>query len=307
MPAHHRGRGFTLIELIVSIVLISIISLAAAPLLRIPLTTWLDASRRAELSQSLDIVHAKLADDLQRALPNSVRLRQVGPRLYLETLEVRAWGRARAGSSSPAAQACPALCSATPGLEDVLEAGCNENCFTSLGQLNGDTPVPGTDWVVVNPLGPGIPNGDPYFGGNVAVAGGIKTRLSNVAPAADGNRIDVAAHNFPALSAGNRFYIVATPVTWECNANTLRLTRYWNYPVSAVQPVAFAPGTPSAPLATTVTNCNAALPPFRYQRTGSLNRGGIVHVSLQLTGAAANGQPGERVQFVASLPVSEGP
>lgn len=302
-PPRPRQHGFTLIEMIVSIVLIAILAMAAAPMMRLPLVTWMDATRRAELAQSLDTVQSKLADDLRRALPNSVRIRQVGVnRSYLETLEVRAWGRARDGASG-AAQACPAQCSG-PLLEDQLESGCNETCFTSLGPLEGDLPVAGSDWVVVNPIGPGVPLGDPYFGGNVAVANGIKTRLTNLGPVANERRIDIAAHNFPAMAASRRFYIVATPVTWECNRATGRLTRYWGYPVAAVQPVAFGPGTASAPLATAVTDCNNA---FRYQPAGGMGRGGIVHARLQLSLTAVDTQQADRVQFVAALPVSEGP
>ena len=294
------ARGFTLIEMIIAIVLVAILAMAAAPMLRLPLTTWNDASRRAELAQSLDTVHAKLADDLRRALPNSVRIRTVGTRVYLETLEVRARGRARADTSG-AAQACPASCS-TAGRDDLLEAGCSETCFTALGTLEGEVPVPGTDWVVVNPLGPGVPSGDPYFGGNVAVANGIKTRLNAVAAAADGQRLDIAAHTFPALPTGNTFYLVATPVTWECNLTTRQLVRRWGYPVSAVQPVAFGGATPSAPLATTVDACS-----FRYQPAGSLGRGGVVHATVRLSLNVTATAQAERVQFVAALPVSEGP
>src|SRR5439155_13518082 len=92
-----RHHGFTLVEMVVSIALISIIALVAAPMLRLPLSAWLDATRRAEMTNALEAVNSKLADDLRRALPNSVRVRTVGARGLLETLEVRAWGRHRAG------------------------------------------------------------------------------------------------------------------------------------------------------------------------------------------------------------------
>lgn len=295
-----RQAGFTLIEMIISIVIIALLALVSAPMLRLPLSAWLDATRRAELTQSLDTVHSKLADDLRRALPNSVRVRTVGTRVFLETLEVRAWGRHRAAASG-AGQVCPATCTAG-GLEDVLEAGCNETCFTSLGPLEGDTPVGGADWVVVNPLGPGVAGGDPYFGGNVAVAGGIKTRLTDVAAAPDGNRLRIGAHNFPGLSPNRRFYLVATPVTWDCNPATRTLTRRWGYPISAVQPVAFAAATLSAPLANTVAACT-----IRYQAAGGLGRGGVVQLSLRLSQVAAGTAIPEVADLVATLPVSEAP
>jgi MSHA biogenesis protein MshO len=295
-----RGSsGFTLIEMIISIVIIGILALVAAPMLRLPLSAWLDTTRRGQLTQSLDTVQSKLADDLRRALPNSVRVRQVGTRQFLEYLEVRGWGRHRAGASG-AGQVCPAVCSGA-GLEDALQSGCSETCFTSLGPLDGDPPV-ANDWVVVNPLGPAMPGGDPYFGGNVAVAGGIKSRLTDIVPAPDGNRVRIAAHNFPSLSTSRRFYIVATPVTWDCNPLTGQLTRRWGYPIAAVQPVAFAGATPSAPLATNVNACT-----IRYQPAGSLGRGGVVQLALRLRLVAPDTQIPETVDLAMTLPVSEGP
>ncbi len=292
-------RGFTLVEMVVAITVIGVLALAAVPLLRLPLAAWLDASRRAQLSQSLDGVQAKLADDFRRALPNSVRIRQVGGRVLVETLEVRASGRHRAGPSG-GAQVCPATCAAA-GANDALEAACSESCFTSLGALDGDAPLPG-DWLVVNPLGPGVPAGDPYFGGNAAVGGGIKTRLQNTAAVADGQRLRVAAHVFPALSANRRFYLVSTPVTWDCDPGTQRLTRRWGYPIAAAQPVAFGGGVAAAPAATGIVACSV-----RYQAAGSSGRGGLVSFSVRIAQAAADTNVSEQVELVAMLPVSEGP
>lgn len=297
-PLH--ARGFTLVEMVIAISLIGLLALVAAPMLRLPLGAWLDATRRAEMTNSIEAMNAKLADDLKRALPNSVRVRQVGARVLLEVLEVRAWGRHRAGPSG-GAQVCPAVC-AGAGAHDVLEAACPETCFTSIGTLEGDPPVAGSDWVVVNPLGPGVPAGDPYFGANVAVAGGIKARLASIAAAPDGSQLRIAAHTFPALAASRRFYVVATPVTWDCDPGTQRLTRRWNYPVAAVQPIAFAVGAGAAPMATQVGACA-----IRYVAAGSQGRGGLVHLEVRLSVPAADTQVPEQALWTATFAVSEGP
>lgn len=296
-----RARGFTLVEMVVAITLISLLALVAAPMLRLPLTAWLDATRRSEMTNSMEAMNAKLADDLRRALPNSVRVRQVGARVLLEMLEVRAWGRHRAGPSG-GAQVCPASACGAAGAQDVFNAACSETCFTSIGPLEGDAPVVGADWVVVNPLGPGVPAGDPYFGGNVAVANGIKTRLTTLGAAPDGNQLRIAAHTFPALSGSRRFYVVATPVTWDCDPGTQRLTRRWNYAVAALQPAAFPAAANAAPMATQVSACT-----IRYAAAGSLGRGGLVHLQLRLSVPAADTQVPEVAQWTASFAVSEGP
>jgi MSHA biogenesis protein MshO len=265
-PEHQppRAAGFTLVEMVVAMTLLSVLALAAVPMLRLPMTAYMDVQRRADAAQTLDAVHAKLTSDLAGALPGSVRARQAGARWFVEYLEVRASGRHRAGLSG-APQACPATCS-VPANNDSLEAACTERCFTALGALAGGTPAPGTDWVVVNPQGVGVPGGDPWVGGNVAVAGGIKTRLAATAAAADGLRLTIQPHSFPALAATRRFWIVSQPVSWECNPTTGRLTRHWGYPIAAVQPVAFGGGN-SAPMADGIAACS-----FRVTQAGGEGR-----------------------------------
>jgi MSHA biogenesis protein MshO len=297
-PAAH---GFTLVELVVSIALIGILAVAAAPLLRLPLAAWMDATRRAGLSNELDTVQSKLADDLQRALPFSVRIRSVGNRHLLEMLEVRAVGRFRGGASGVAARFCtPPPPSCTAANADALEAACNETCFTSLGALDGDTPQP-NDWVVTGASSAIGLAGDPYFGGNVGVAGGVKTRLVSMAaatPTADTNGFRIAAHQFNTLSPNKRFYVVSTPVTWDCNPATGQLTRRWGYAINATQPVNIVGGN-AAPLATRVSFCEfrpanplAALPNNREPDR--------VHVQLRLSQAAAESNVVETVELNTS-------
>lgn len=297
-PARRQARGFTLVELIVSITLLSTLALVAVPMLRIPMTAYLEASARAGVTTELDTVQARLSADLARALPNSIRLRTVGARQLLEFLEVRAEGRHRNGLSL-GPQSCPALCS-LPANNDSLEAVCTERCFMSLGTLAGDVPVPGVDYVVVNPLGPGVPGGDPYAGGAVAVAGGIKSRLTGTLAVAGNTRLSIAPHAFPALAASRRFYVVSGPVSYECDPATQLLRRYDGYAIGVLQPAAFG-GAQSAPLATGVSACS-----FSYTRTGTSGRGGVVSLWLRLTRPVSAGAPPEFSELVLTAPVSEG-
>ena len=252
-----RARGFTLVEMVVAITLIGILATVTVPLLGLPISAHLDTARRATLASELDATVARLRADLATALPNSVRLRQVGARYFLEYLEVRASGRYRSAPASPAvAQFCPATCS-VPNANDTMEfAICNESCFTSIGPLDGGTPVPGNDWVVIAATAAA-----PY-------AAATRTRLQGVLAVAGGSRVTMTPHNFALAAANKRFYIVATPVTYECNPATRRLTRHSGYAIAVAQPANFPPGAISAPLATNVALCD--LPKIQQTVSGVL-------------------------------------
>lgn len=274
--------------MVISIALIGTIAVMATPLLRLPLAAWGDASRRADLVQAAGAVHSLLAQDLQRALPGSVRLRTLGARAVLEMLEVRAEGRYRAGTGGTGV--CPVACAA-PANRDALQLGCADTCFTSLGLLEGDPPVGGADWVVV--LGGAAP--DPYLGGNAAVPGGIKTRLADVAVAPQGQRVRHGAHNFLAGSAERRFYIVSTPVTWDCNPAARTLRRLSGYPVTALQALAPLGATSDVLVSDGVSACQWLLQP------GPGASGGTLLARVQLERGAPGGTQPERFEHVAQF------
>lgn len=293
MPRRPRlVRGFSLVEMVIAIALIGLLAVAAAPLLKLPLSAWLDASRRSGLAAQIHATEGLVAQDLARALPGSVRVRQIGARVLVEFVEVRASGRYRAGPSG-AAQACPATCSGA-GRHDLLEPGCADGCFTSLGPLLGEAAVPGNDWVIVNPLGPGVAGGDPYFGGNVRVNGGIKTRLQALAAAADGQRLTIAAHAYPNASAQRRFYIASGPVTLDCNPATRTLVRHSGYPFAATQPAAFGAAV-SATVVGNVAACGIEL------------NNGLLQWNLRLATTAADTGLAEIVQWTAQFALREQP
>lgn len=290
-------RGFTLVELVISITLVGVLAVVAVPMLRLPMTAYMDAAHRADLTSELDVSVGKLRDDFAQALPNSVRTTQVGARWFIEYLEVRAWGRYRTLAAIPAGpQSCP-----NPADTDVLQLTLNEACFITFGPLQGNAPVLGTDWVVVNPLASVGVVGNPYFGGVATPAGGIKSRLQTVVPALlpGSSRITMLPHQMPAGAPSRQFYIVSTPVSYECNPATRRLTRYSGYAITAAQPTAFAAGN-SAPLATLISACS-----IRYQATGAPGRGGVVSVWLRFTlNAAGTGVP-ESIDSFSEFSVRE--
>jgi MSHA biogenesis protein MshO len=297
MRSSHNGpcgrriaHGFTLVELIVSIMLLGLLAVAVVPMLQLPMRAYLDATRRAELSAELDVSASKLRDDLAQALPNSMRVRQVGSNWYLEYLQVRSIGRYRSADAMPAAAPlCPASCTGT-GARDSLQFGSPDSCFATLGPLQGATAAAGSDYVVINPLA-----GTVYTGG--ASANGWKTRLQGITPVTGGSCVRMTANSFTMPAANRRVYIVAQPVSYVCNPGTGSLTRVWGYAIGATQPVAFG-AAPSAPLATHVGACSFAVTPTGPPATPS---GHLVSVGLSLTrsaeGIGATESAEARLQF----------
>ena len=83
-----RGRGFTLIELIVVIVLLGIVGLASTSLIRFGALIFTDIANRDEILSSSRFVIERLNRELREALPNSVRETNTGAIQCLEYIPV---------------------------------------------------------------------------------------------------------------------------------------------------------------------------------------------------------------------------
>ncbi len=229
--------GFTLIEMVISIAALGVLAAAAALFLRGPIASFFDTERRADLAESSLLTAARLADDLAHAVPNSVRVRNAGGRVYIEFLPLRrdnvgepSQGRYRGGG---------------PG--DALTPGASDTSFDVLGfplaAQNGD-------WIVINNHAPGAN----VWGGN--------TRVRYTGPGGVVNTMSFAAHTFPADSSERRFQVATQPVSYVCDPAAGQLRRIEGYgdPVSA-QPLVFGAGASNRQLAEDVRRCSAlALP-----------------------------------------------
>ena len=94
-----REAGFTLAEMVIVIVVLGIVSAAAAVFISAPVDAYFDVSRRAHLSDVADTALRRISRDLQRAAPNSVRVAGActgAAACYIEYAPVVAGGRYRA-------------------------------------------------------------------------------------------------------------------------------------------------------------------------------------------------------------------
>lgn len=267
-------RGFTLVEMIVSIVITGIIVAIVAVFGRGQIEAYLDVSNRADLSDAADTALRRVGRDLQSALPNSVR--QSGN--FIEFVPITDAGRYRADVGGAAG-------------DDMLDFGSNsDGSFDVFGP-----PVTigaGEELVIFNL---GQPGSDVYAGTSrrAATAG---VGLSKVVFNPNGAQ-------FPLASPQSRFQIVGTPVTYECAPNPGNpalgtVTRRWGYGFQGTQPVAadFAVlGGQTSVLVGDVAACA-----FNYT-PAVLQRNGLVVLRLTLT------RNGESVQLLHQIDVLNTP
>ena len=261
-------RGFTLLEMIVVIVATGIIGGAVAVFVRTPVQAYLDTVGRAALSDVGDLALKRITRDLRTALPNSVRVSNVGTATYVEFLQTRTGGRYRAVSDSS-------------GLGDVLDFSAADTAFDTSQPLSvlTDEVILNTDRVVIYNLG--IPGADAYNGDNTSL-------ISSTAAGALANegRINFAAKQFPLASPGNRYQVISGPVTYGCDTATGLITRYWGYAIAAAQPT--PPAGAGLSTAVLVGETNGSLPlkvascQFTYTNNVVAQRNGLVLMQLQL-------------------------
>lgn len=233
------GRGFTLVEMIISIVITGIVVSMVAIFGRNQVNAYIDVGNRAELSDAADTALRRIARDLQSALPNSVRNASAG---FLEFVPIRDAGRYRAELSAT-------------GTGNVLD-------FTSSGDDSFDVLGPAVtvlagDQLVIFNLGQA---GSDVYEGTSRRAATAGAGLSTVNFTSTGTQ-------FPLASPSNRFQIVGTPVTYECSGN--QLLRRSGYGFQLAQPTNFAAlGGSVSVLAENVTNCIFSYTPAVLQRNG---------------------------------------
>ena len=266
-PFFPVDRGFTLVEMIISIVITGIIVSMVAMFGRGQVDAYMDAGNRAELSDSADTTLRRIARELQAALPNSVRLSGD----FLEFVPIRDAGRYRAELNST-------------GGGDILNFGSNtDSAFDVLGP--SVTILAGDQLVVFNL---GQPGSDVYEGTSrrVATAG---AGLNNVSFAPAGTQ-------FPLASPQNRFQVVGGPVIYECSVAAGQLIRRSGFAFGHAWPPNTATlGGGTAVMADNVSNCA-----FNYV-PAILQRNGLVVLRLTLT------RNGESVELLHQVDVQNTP
>ena len=268
----HSTTGFTLIEMVVVIVITGVIAASVAVFLKLPVQGYVDAARRAEISDIADTSLRRMKLDLRLALPNSIRITDGGK--TLELLLTRTGGRYR-----------------TEGV-GFLDFSQATSSFAQLGPLSsglGMSIVAGDKLVIYNL---GIAGADAYAGDNSA-------DISSVNTAAPSEPVfSYNAKKFPFESPEARFQVVEGPVSYVCDTTSGKLTRYAVYPITPTQPTAAGLAASSAQRGLAANNVSACA--FTYT-PGVTARSGVAALSLKIT------LNGESVQLYQEAHVSNVP
>lgn len=264
--ARHLQRGMTMVEAIIVIVITGIIGSVVALFIRLPVQGYTDSVERAAATDLADASLRRMTRDLRLALPNSVRVGGAGSN-WIEFLQTSGGLRYLADDDTN---------TSVPPAPWLDWENAARRTFTVVGGVSGDRhpPVAG-DYLVVYNLGETQEPGNAYN-----CAGPCnRARIASVTT----STITLEANPFAAQAAagvaltspGRRAHVVTSAVTYGCDTATGRLTRYWDYPISATQQMPPA-GAKSALLASGISQCQ-----FRYANLAS-QRSGLIGISLTL-------------------------
>lgn len=272
MIARRVPAGFTLIEAIVAIVVTGILSAIVATFIARPVEGYVDAVRRAELTDAADLALRRITRDLRLALPNSLRVTNAAGMNYIEFIMTSAGGRYRDPGDG------------STGGDFLSFADPLDLTFNVLGTMPANPAIVANDFVVVFNLGPGYSPADAYQRGAAACDATPAAPGCNIAQVVSvaGNTITLDANPFasqtpPLPSPTNRFQVIpggVRAVTYACPDASGTLTRYWNYGFNAAQPTPPAGG--SSAVVATGARCAVSY------TTGGTGRNGVLFVQLTL-------------------------
>ena len=262
-----------MIELVMVIVILGVIGGMVAVFMKNPIDAYFASARRAALTDVADTAVRRMARDLRKALPNSVRLCPAGINgvMFIPT---KTGGRYR-------------TVDAAEGDGTALNFEAADTSFNMLGN-NNDLPanqqiVP-HDVIAVYNLG--ISGADAYASENT-------TEVSGVAPGTETTITLSSGKQFPLASGSNRFHVIPVAekvVSYVCTASgQLRRTASTTFDTTC-------PAT-GAVLADQVGSCT-----FVYNGS-DLQRNALVQITLRFTDSSS----GESVSLYHEVHVDNTP
>jgi MSHA biogenesis protein MshO len=282
------ARGFTLIELVITIAVGSVVVAFMAMFIVTPMTIYTSQTRRAMLVDAADSALRFIGRDLRAALPNSVRVSASGSVTALELLATA--DGARYQDSGPLSNPALALDLTAPDAAFATTVP-----FTQL-----PLPLPWTsNAYYLSIYNVGVPGADAYEMANVITPRGTTITISAGATA-NQNLVTLSSpFQFAFGSPGQRVYLVSGPVSYLCDTAAATLTRYSGYQIASAQPMSAAAlnaaGASAALVTGNVADCKFVL------SAGTAHRNGLATLKLLIA------QSGESVQLLHQVEVVNAP
>jgi MSHA biogenesis protein MshO len=283
-----RARGFTIIELIVTITLTAIVIAITTFLISGPVRAYADQARRSELVAAADNALLNVTRDVRRAVPNSTRVATTATTAALEMLSSIDAVRYRASGAL-----------GSPAME--LDFTTPDSGFSTLGKFTHVTHPYSSTARYLSVYNIGISGADAYELANVMTPAGTTITISDGASAGEDVVTMAPAFKFAYGSPAKRIYLVEGPVTYLCDLTEGTLRRFSNYSIAANQALRdttaelVAAGAANALLARNVTACV-----FSYA-SGTSQRAGLVTATLTVS------KNGELVRLLQQVHVENAP
>jgi MSHA biogenesis protein MshO len=263
-------QGFTLIELVITIVLTTIVVSFMALIVSGPVRAFDDQGRRAELVDIAENSLRRVARDIRRALPNSVRVTASASVVAIELLNtidgVRYRDRPPPGNPSKR-----------------LRFSAADNAFNSIGTFSGISRPFSSTTHFLSIYNVGVPGANAYELANVITPAGTRIDIVSDTVAGEDNISLSPAFQFRFASPGQRVYLIDTPISYLCDTGTGTLVRYTGYSIAADQldrdssAELLAAGGTATVVASQITSCNVAYAP------GTSERAGLVSLALEVS------------------------
>ncbi|HUL83468.1 MAG TPA: type II secretion system protein [Gammaproteobacteria bacterium] len=287
MRAPTRQAGFTLIELVVTLVITAVVVSFMAMFVSAPIQGFTDQARRSRLVDAADTSLRRMARDVRRALPNSVRTTTNSGVVALEMLSTVDGGRYRRDAPGSALQILDF--SAADGSFDAIAP------FTQLAKPFSST----THYLAIYNVG--VPGADAYELANVITPAGTTITI-DVDGATGEDRVTLnPAFRFAYGSPTQRVFLVDGPITYLCDPVAGTLMRYSGYSIASSQSARdshgelIGAGATASLMANQVASCS-----FTYT-AGTAERAGLV--SLQIAVQAQ----GETISLLSQVHVDNVP
>lgn len=295
-----KAKGFTLVELIIVIALSGILAGIVMQFITTPIDAYVDQSRRGRLVDIAEQAAGQITRDVQRALPNSIRVGCSGA--CVEFLRVASGGRYRAQAPGDALSFLPTDADSS---FDVLGPLHNTTALATSGSADACVQGQAACVAIYNTgtAGTDAWNTDHTGGGwrpdNLATL----TAVSAASVSFDNSYFAGGPTAFPASSPSQRFFLVDTAVTYLCDATAETLRRYTGYTlthphISAdehAELTGLANPAEPALIADQVAGCA-----FEYT-AGTPTRNGLLKITLNVR------EEGEQIRLFQQIHVSNLP